>query len=197
MPGPTPITAQGLLRCNYTVSGKHHRIDLWVPGIAGGPPYSSAVVLLTMGANAGTPMSTVQGTLANDLKAALNTGDTIDSFTLFSVQASPYLLTPLYTDTPAVSGTASPPTVLGSSVRFVMKHGVVKGTFVFNEANTGLTYPSRNPAPTTSGTDVFSKVWNLHSFTQYFSLRDQSFPTAVFKVSAQFNRKLLKIRGLR
>jgi hypothetical protein len=190
------ITVQNLLRIKYTVSGYQHRADLWIPSvnIVGAP--SSSTVSLASGFSSGVTLAVIQGIISAALKAVIKTTDSIDIYALFAVSTGPFLLTPLYSETPAVAGTGSASGVLGASSRFVMKFGNSKGTIVLNELN-NLSAPSRQPVPTLGGTDIWSKFWYWHAGVQYFSLKNGDIPTAVYHVSHQFNRKLLAIRNLR
>lgn len=194
---PTPGTANFIFRMNYTVASKVHRLDFWIPQLTLPAPPTSALAVLSLGSNAGTQLSAIEGTINNAVKAVLHTTDEITSYTLLSVQWSPvFVLTPLFTDTLHTAGTQTGAATLGSSARFVMKAGTAKGAIVLNETFDG-SVPSRTAAPTPGGTSVFDKLWNAHTTAQYFSLKDSVFPTAVFAVSHQYNKKLLKLRGLR
>ena len=193
----TAITAPFQLAFRYTVTGHVHRSDFYVPSLTLTDPVDGASSILASGASSGVSLDTVITDVVTALKARLPSDATIDTATLYKViPGDTPTYVPLWSEPIGVSGTGAGTAVLGSSCRVVVKRVPVKGVAIFSELCE--TYPpTRLAPPVSTGTGLFDKVWKWFFTLNYFCLRDASFPTTVFHVSVQYNKKLLRIRGLR
>jgi len=190
------IIANNVLRQMYSVQGKQHHIDYWIPSVSIVGVPNSANASLVGGASNGTPLSTIQAALTAAFLPALSVSSSVDGFELYSVSHSPYYFLPLYSESVGSIGTNSGAAVLGASARFVMKAGIEKTSVVLNEL-TGILPPSRSAPPSLTGAGILDKLWQFFKTSQYFSLRTTAYAASAFRVSSQFNKKLLKMRSLR
>ena len=190
------IIANNVLRQLYSVQGKQHHIDYWIPDVVVSGVPSSATCSLLGGSSSGTPLSTIQTQLTAAFLPGLSAASSVDGFELYRVNHSPYYLLPLYSESVGSVGTNTGSAVLGASTRFVAKAGLEKTSIVLNEF-AGIAPPSRAAPPNPAGTSVLDKIWAMFKTNQYFSLRTSAYATSAFRLSEQYNKKLLRTRGLR
>lgn len=195
----TPITAQTVIRIAYTVASFQHRFDAFARAVIVGSDPTTSTLSTGDGQGSGVTLTTVYQDVSDILGVVLPNGSTIDGMTVlnYSSTAPHYYPLAQYTTANKVVVAGGDKGNYAGVLSFSMRNGLTKGRAMIMETAAYGPYPSRGVAPSATGTAPIDKLYQLWVTKHYFVLRDNSTPSVAYRVSANYNRKLEKRRGLR